>query len=127
MNWLERQWQLKLEMLESLSRSQKAVASMLESMASRVPVNSFDSSEMIVRELSSLAKYQQALARRMLDIRINPIRKGRPTSPWIGKFQGLCPGSFASEKTIRLTRRRVRAGSDMCTGRRKPESNGQSA
>ncbi|WP_010271020.1 hypothetical protein [Paenibacillus senegalensis] len=90
MSWLERQWELKLELLESLSRSQRAVASMLDNIAMTASSHSTDSSDIIVRELTSIAKYQQVLARRILDIRMNPVRKGEPASPWISERPGLC-------------------------------------
>lgn len=104
MSWLERQWQLKLEMLESLSRSQRAVAAMLESMAKTTSAYRMDSAEVIVHELSSIAKYQQALARHMLDIRLHTVHRGKPTPPWISDRYGICPGPPLCRKKMKLSK-----------------------
>lgn len=88
MNFLERQLELKLDIMESLSRSQRAVAVMLEGLADTTAQRG-DSSELIGRELIAIARYQQVLGHRMLGIPLHRVRRGHSMPPWVASKYGL--------------------------------------
>ncbi|WP_438448237.1 hypothetical protein [Gorillibacterium sp. sgz5001074] len=88
MNPKDRETELKLELLESLVRSQKALTAMLEhSAAASQGRPAASASAEMERHMRTLVRCQQALAQMMSGIRIPNVRKGKPGKLWIR--QGL--------------------------------------
>ncbi|KEQ26320.1 hypothetical protein [Paenibacillus tyrfis] len=85
MNWHEEENKVKLHILHSLARSQRALARMIESMADVV-----EGSEEAARRLSvhveTISRYQRQLAMKMAGVRIRRrLRRGIPGKPWLGE------------------------------------------
>ncbi|GIP31304.1 hypothetical protein [Paenibacillus sp. J2TS4] len=82
MGFLEKQNELKLNIMEALVRSQGAVATMLESLAETACLSVQDSVR-VEEYLKEISQYQRVLAERMLELPIREVHKGKPASPWL--------------------------------------------
>lgn len=82
MNWKERENELKLDILESLARSQKALARMIESMAD-VSEGVSGSAQALRANIMALVRCQRALAGKIGGIRISSIKRGQPGKAWL--------------------------------------------
>jgi hypothetical protein len=75
---------VKLEMIRSISRSQAALAAILESIAELT-----GQSELTARKLSDniriLSGYQSAMCRMMSGISLHQPKRGIPAAPWLSK------------------------------------------
>lgn len=75
---------VKLEMIRSISRSQAALAAILESIAELT-----EQSELTARKLSDniriLSGYQSAMCRMMSGISLHRPKRGIPAAPWLSK------------------------------------------
>ncbi|MDO3676023.1 hypothetical protein [Paenibacillus ehimensis] len=87
MNWHEEENKVKLHILHSLARSQRALARMIESVADVV-----EGSEETARKLSvqmeAISRYQGQIAMKMAGVRIRRLRRSRrgiPGKPWLGE------------------------------------------
>lgn len=86
MNTCDKEQQIKLNILDAIARSQKALASMAETVANTyVPVadRHGHSQEPVARELRIFSRYQLVLAEKILGIRIRHRRFGTPCPPWL--------------------------------------------
>lgn len=100
MNWHEAENKVKLHILHSLARSQRALARMLESMAEMVqsyaesgsPDRSDSGSgtgsslvpgEKLLEQLTAISGCQKQLAVKLTGIRIRRFRRGRPGKLWL--------------------------------------------
>jgi hypothetical protein len=94
MSVLETQNKLKLDILQSLARSQRALAEIVEVIApvvaSSIHGTSSDheaSSEFMAKQilahLGSLNNYQHALAQKLSGINIRQVKNGRPGKIWL--------------------------------------------
>lgn len=87
MNWHEEENKVKLHILHSLARSQRALARMIESVADVI-----EGSEAAARKLSeqieAISRYQRQIAVKMTGVRIRRLRRlrrGIPGKPWLGE------------------------------------------
>jgi poly-gamma-glutamate capsule biosynthesis protein CapA/YwtB (metallophosphatase superfamily) len=94
MGILDGQNRLKLDILQSLARSQRALAEIVEVIApvvaSSVHGTSSDhealeelTTQQILAYLGSLSAYQHALAQKLSGIDIRQVKNGRPGKPWL--------------------------------------------
>jgi hypothetical protein len=94
MGILDRQNKLKLDILQSLARSQRALAEIVEVIAPLVASSvqgttsdhqvSLDlMSQQILANLGSLSHYQHALAQKLSSIEIRQVKNGKPGKPWL--------------------------------------------
>jgi hypothetical protein len=85
MNWYEEENRVKLHILHSLARSQRALARILESMADVV-----DGSEVTAQKLAgqidALSYYQKEIAMKMIGVRIRKLRSGVSGKPWLSSM-----------------------------------------
>jgi hypothetical protein len=82
---LQRREAIKLDLLESLSRSQRALARILESVADVADASDSDSVQLL-RQLDVLARSQMTLAKHIAGIRFRSVvRGGNPLPPWTNK------------------------------------------
>jgi len=77
-----RENEIRLEILEAIARSQKALASMAETIAGTYEAGGHDE-ERTVHELQVLSRYQLSLGEKILGLRIRNRRTGKPLSPWL--------------------------------------------
>jgi len=84
MSLLERQDEIKLDILESLARSQKALASIIEIMAGAAE-RSQELSEGLLDNVEIIAKYQRALAAKLAGMRVTARVRGAPGKPWLSE------------------------------------------
>ncbi|BBI35018.1 hypothetical protein [Cohnella abietis] len=98
MNRWQREWEIKLQLMGAISRSQEALAKILESVADVTEVAGVSVSTLHehVRVLTGL---QGALLRRATGTSWNPPVRGKPASPWLAD-------------TIRSSNRNVGGASD---------------
>ncbi|MGN7383818.1 Uncharacterised protein [Chlamydia abortus] len=82
MTFLEKKNELKLNILESLVRSQGAVAAMLEGLAETARWTGGDT-ELAEKYLKEIAGYQRVLAERLLTLKVREVYRGKPASPWL--------------------------------------------
>lgn len=106
MGWLQRQRELKLDILASLARSQRALARMLESAADSGGMESgplTDEGEGGVesgrrlRELEALVRCQTTITAKTLGIRIGVIRKSPPRRPWLNERHAVFRAKAANK------------------------------
>lgn len=102
MGWLERQREMKLDILESLARSQRAMARIIESAADAGAGGVADggasgSEEPLRKSIEAIAQYQLAIMEKMLGIRIGEVNSSPPSAPWTNKALGVAPCYDASD------------------------------
>jgi hypothetical protein len=83
MNWLEEENKIKLDLLQSLARSQRALSLMIESMAEVVGSSNRTAQE-LVHQIEAISRYQREIAVKMIGVRIRKLRRGVPAQPWLG-------------------------------------------
>ncbi|MFB6366736.1 hypothetical protein ACFCP7_22250 [Paenibacillus elgii] len=84
MNWYEEENKVKLHILHSLARSQRALARMIESMADVVG-GSEAAARNLLAHMEAISRYQRQIAVKMTGVRIRRLRRGSPGRPWLGK------------------------------------------
>lgn len=85
MGWLERQREMKLDILESLARSQRAMARIIESAAdadhaavsARTGVD-----DSLRKSIEAIERYQLVIMEKMLGIQLGEIMHSPPSAPW---------------------------------------------
>lgn len=83
----EREIEIKLDILSSLARSQRALADMLEGIAA-LTLDSPEAAERLRRQVEVLVRHQTVLAEKLYGIRISRIVKGKPGKVWLsGKLR----------------------------------------
>jgi hypothetical protein len=76
-----RQNELKLDMLHSLARSQRALADILETI-SPMARSSEQTAEHLLSLIEALNHYQRALASKLCILPIRQVKIGKPGKPW---------------------------------------------
>lgn len=84
----EREQRIKLDLLDSLARSQRALARIIESVALSVE-SSPPLARQVAENLETIVKYQQILARKIIGIPIREKQKGTPGDPWLNPHSGV--------------------------------------
>jgi|GEM_PF-411719 len=89
MNRLDREWSIKLDLMESIARSQRSMADMLEHTEAVMAVAGLPPAVLHehVRVLNGL---QAALLAAATGVRWRKPGRGTPASPWLGAV--VCPG-----------------------------------
>jgi hypothetical protein len=94
MSILRSQNELKLDILQSIARSQRALAEIVETIAPVVAssvqwtslgyeASSDHMAQQILTNLGSLSSYQNAIARKLSGIAIRHVKYGSPGKPWL--------------------------------------------
>ncbi|MCZ8513579.1 hypothetical protein O9H85_14275 [Paenibacillus filicis] len=84
MNWHEEENRVKLHVLHSLARSQRALARIIESMADMAEGAESLSGD-LGRQLEAISRYQREIAVKMIGVRIRRLRRGVPGKPWLSE------------------------------------------
>ncbi|WP_127578764.1 hypothetical protein [Paenibacillus koleovorans] len=93
MTWISERAELKLDMLHSLARSQKALARMIESLAD-VTEQSIDTAAGLRENIRAIAEYQRTMAEKVAEIELpDTVRRSTPSSPWTNGSLRVCGGS----------------------------------
>ncbi|MEF2967935.1 hypothetical protein V3851_19065 [Paenibacillus sp. M1] len=74
----------KLKLIESIAKSQMAMARILDSLAD-VSGHSGATARHLAENITVLSKYQDAIARTVCGISVHRVHYGTPSSPWIMK------------------------------------------
>ncbi|WP_068620043.1 hypothetical protein [Paenibacillus tuaregi] len=74
--------EIKLQLVQSLAKSQAAIARILDSIAD-VTEQSETASKQLCENIRVLTNYQSAMAGMLTGIRLNRQYYGTPTTPWI--------------------------------------------
>jgi hypothetical protein len=82
MNSEERKEQLKLDILESLARSQRALAHIMEQI-SDVAESSPDIAKEFLRNAATMTRYQKSIAAKLCSVRFPRVCRGKPGKPWL--------------------------------------------
>jgi hypothetical protein len=95
MSRLGKEWEVKLELLQSIARSQEALAKMLESVAD-VTGHSESSASVLRDHVRVLTHLQGALLGAVTGTAWRPPVAGKPSPPWLsrevsGAFHGKMP------------------------------------
>ncbi|NOU96521.1 hypothetical protein GC093_25360 [Paenibacillus sp. LMG 31456] len=87
MNWHEEENRTKLHILNSLARSQRALARIIESMADMTEssASSGTAADKLVEQLEAISRYQRQLTEKISGIRIRKFRRGTPGKPWLSR------------------------------------------
>lgn len=72
----------KLQLVESIAKSQAAMARMLDSLAD-ISEQSPDIARHLAENIKILTRYQQAIAQTVCGISLHQVYYGTPSSPWI--------------------------------------------
>ncbi|SDN59384.1 hypothetical protein SAMN04487897_103276 [Paenibacillus sp. yr247] len=83
----EREQWIKLDVLNSLARSQRALARIIESVAQSVEETP-PLAKQVAENLESIVRYQQILTRKITGISIREKQKGTPADPWLNPHTG---------------------------------------
>lgn len=91
MSWLERQREMKLDILESLARSQRAMARIIETVADAGagPSGEDKAEQRIMKSIEAISGYQQAIMEKMLGITIGEVKTSSPSAPWTNEELGV--------------------------------------
>ncbi|XID95707.1 hypothetical protein ACF3MZ_14805 [Paenibacillaceae bacterium WGS1546] len=84
MNRLHREWEIKLQLMSAISRSQLALAKILESAADVTDAVGV-SSETLHEHVRVLTGIQEALLRTVTGMSWRPPTAGKPTEPWLSE------------------------------------------
>lgn len=74
----------KHKLIDSIAKSQTALARILNSLAD-MSDHSIDTARHLAQNIEILAKYQNAIARSVCGISLHRVHYGTPSSPWITK------------------------------------------
>lgn len=77
----ERELQIKLNILDSLAASQRALSQLLQHAADTQ--SCIELHGKLLENIDLLSDYQRMIALKLCSIRIRERKKGRPTSPWL--------------------------------------------
>jgi hypothetical protein len=77
-----KQNEIKLDILQSLAMSQKALARMIENIAD-VTDHSVGISKYLMENIEIISKYQRALTVKLTGMTFPERKKGKPAKPWI--------------------------------------------
>ncbi|PWW07352.1 hypothetical protein DFQ01_102244 [Paenibacillus cellulosilyticus] len=83
----DREREVKLELVSSIARSQRALARILESIAD-VSVHTDPIAKSLRDNIAQLSQLQQVLTESVVGIRFGQRRQGRPSGPWINQQTG---------------------------------------
>lgn len=97
MNWHEEEARLKLHILHSLARSQRALAVMIESMAD-IAGRSSSVARGLAEQIEAISKYQRAIAVKMIGVKIRRKRRGKPGLPWLHRKLRPCRRTISMSK-----------------------------
>jgi hypothetical protein len=78
----DRKEQLKLNILESLARSQRALADIVEQMSGITECSPTIAKEFI-RNAETITRYQKTIAARLCSVRFPRVCRGKPGQPWL--------------------------------------------
>lgn len=84
----EREQWIKLDLLDSLARSQRALSRIIESVAQSVE-DSPPLAGHVAENLASIVKYQHILVRKITGIHIREKQIGTPARPWLNPQIGV--------------------------------------
>ncbi len=84
MNWHEEENKVKIDILHSLARSQRALARIIESMADVVE-GSEAAARNLSRHMEAVGRYQRQISVKAAGIRIRRLRHGSPGKAWLGE------------------------------------------
>ncbi|UUZ84319.1 hypothetical protein LJK88_11785 [Paenibacillus sp. P26] len=84
MNFRVEENRVKLHVLHSLARSQRALARMIEQMADVVEASG-PTAGRLAEQIDAISRYQRVIAVKMLGVRIRKIRRGAPGKLWLQK------------------------------------------
>lgn len=91
MGWLRRQQEMKLDILESLARSQRAMARIMESAAAMTEDEQSQPADKDLRKsMEAIERYQLAIMDKMLGIRIREVYVSPPAVPWTNEKLRVC-------------------------------------
>ena len=92
-----REQEIRLNILESLARSQQALALIAETISEARPtaVRPAAEHEQTAHELAVLARYQIRLAEQIIQLRLRNTRLGTPVRPWLHRC--VCPAALCGE------------------------------
>lgn len=91
-----REQEIRLNILESLARSQQALALIAETISEAyTAVRPAAEHEQTAHELAVLACYQIRLAEQIMQLRLRNTRLGTPVPPWLHRC--VCPAALCGE------------------------------
>lgn len=95
--------QIKLHLLESLARSQRALSAILEQIGELGAVMP-ELPKAVLRNMELIAKYQGLLAEKATGMRLRAVHAGKPQTPWLQRGvarAGRGPGRADAKKQLR--------------------------
>lgn len=84
MNYSQKGNEIKLDILESLARSQRAISRIIESVAD-VSSSSDKAANHVLENLDIITKYQHEIANKLFNIHVSHLKKGHPSAPWLNR------------------------------------------
>lgn len=72
----------KLRLIDSIAKSQTAMARILDSLAD-VSDHSAEAARHLAQNIQTLTRYQQAIAETVCGITLHQVHNGTPSKPWI--------------------------------------------
>ncbi|WP_028547593.1 hypothetical protein [Paenibacillus sp. UNC451MF] len=91
------QLKLKLHILKSLARSQRALAVIMESMA-EVVEGSHYVAKGLVEQIESISNYQRQIAVKMIGLKIRRKKRGKPVKPWLNRKLRRFPPTISNSR-----------------------------
>ncbi|MDF2671579.1 MAG: hypothetical protein K0R67_3885 [Paenibacillus sp.] len=92
MSWIRQRNEVKLDLLQSLARSQRALARMIEALAD-VTEQSSETAANLKDNIHSITEYQRAMAEKVMGITLpDSVRRSKGLSqPWTNEQVGVTP------------------------------------
>lgn len=96
----EKEAEIRLDILSSLARSQRALADMLEGIAA-LTLESPEAARQVRRQAETLVRHQAVLAEKLLGIRIPRLIRGKPGRLWLNRrlVQAAAAKTEAAERS----------------------------
>jgi len=80
---MDKQNEIKLDILQSLARSQRALSTIIESIADVTKLSS-KAAEGLLENIQEISQYQKVLAVKLAGIHLRELKKGGlPARPWL--------------------------------------------
>jgi len=91
MGWLTRRMEVQLDILESLARSQRALARIIESAAEAGAASGL-SAESLERNIEAMTRYQLAIMEKITGVELPAVKTSPPAPPWTNNAIGVAAG-----------------------------------
>jgi hypothetical protein len=97
MGWMKQKYELTLDILKSLARSQSALARIIDSMADVSEADEKTASR-LRDHIETLVRYQQAITAKITGVSLREVKTSPPSRPWTNGRLRVTGGTVCPKK-----------------------------